>query len=170
MLLMRPPVKLPMGIVFKAVNMAHPVGCVREKLRKRDIHYCKQLAFETVAGWDAMSVPCSVQGQRRSGACVGDHSVQSLQAAWVCGYRYRRQHSHFVRSACITRSCWGCGHYFGIRCCVDSRKSMMPETYTGHGIWSRGRDCPSTVSQKTLIRIDLDENLRKAQDLQKKTR
>jgi hypothetical protein len=42
------------------------------------------------------------------------------------------------------------------------------ETYTGHGIWSWWQGLPVySLAKKTLVRIDLDENLRKAQDLQK---
>jgi len=42
------------------------------------------------------------------------------------------------------------------------------ETYTGHGIWTWWQDEPVySLKDKTLIRFDLDENLRKAQDLQK---
>lgn len=42
------------------------------------------------------------------------------------------------------------------------------ETYTGHGIWSWWRGEPVfSLEGKTLIRFDLDENIRLAQDLQK---
>ena len=42
------------------------------------------------------------------------------------------------------------------------------ETYTGHGIWSWWQGQPVySLKDKTLIRFDLDENLRRAQDLQK---
>ena len=42
------------------------------------------------------------------------------------------------------------------------------ETYTGHGIWSWCQGQPVySLKDKSLIRFDLDENLRRAQDLQK---
>jgi len=41
------------------------------------------------------------------------------------------------------------------------------ECYTGHGIWSWWKGLPVySLRDKTLIRIDLDENLRKARDLE----
>ena len=44
------------------------------------------------------------------------------------------------------------------------------ETYTGHGIWSWWQHQETySLKDKTLIRFDLDENLRKAQDLQKQS-
>ncbi|NCC58858.1 MAG: hypothetical protein EOM17_14735, partial [Synergistales bacterium] len=44
------------------------------------------------------------------------------------------------------------------------------ECYTGHGIWSWWKGLHTySLKDKTLIRIDLDENLRKAQDLQKES-
>ncbi len=44
------------------------------------------------------------------------------------------------------------------------------ETHTGHGIWSWWQGQPTySLQNKSLIRFDLDENLRKAQDLQKES-
>jgi hypothetical protein len=44
------------------------------------------------------------------------------------------------------------------------------ETYTGHGIWSWWQGQPVySLEKKTLIRFDLDENLRHAQDLQRES-
>ncbi|HOG14515.1 MAG TPA: hypothetical protein PLY39_05100, partial [Synergistales bacterium] len=44
------------------------------------------------------------------------------------------------------------------------------ECYTGHGIWSWWKGLRTfSLEGKTLIRIDLDENLRKAQDLEKES-
>jgi len=41
------------------------------------------------------------------------------------------------------------------------------ECYTGHGIWSWWKGLPVySLRDKTLIRIDLDENLRKVRDLE----
>lgn len=42
------------------------------------------------------------------------------------------------------------------------------ETYTGHGIWAYWNGYPTySLKDKTLIRLDLDENLKKAWDLDK---
>jgi hypothetical protein len=44
------------------------------------------------------------------------------------------------------------------------------ETYTGHGIWSWWQGQPVfSLENKTLVRFDLDENLRLAQDVQKES-
>jgi hypothetical protein len=42
------------------------------------------------------------------------------------------------------------------------------ETYTGHGLWANWEGYPTySLAEKTLIRIDLDENLKKACDFEK---
>ncbi|RLD98995.1 MAG: hypothetical protein DRJ13_10260, partial [Bacteroidetes bacterium] len=44
------------------------------------------------------------------------------------------------------------------------------ETYTGHGIWSKWEGFPTySLEDKTLIRIDLDPNLKKTCDLEKES-
>jgi hypothetical protein len=44
------------------------------------------------------------------------------------------------------------------------------ETYTGHGIWSNWEGYPTySLEGKTLIRIDLDPNLKKAWDFEKES-
>ena len=44
------------------------------------------------------------------------------------------------------------------------------ETYTGHGIWSHWEGYPTySLEGKTLIRIDLDPNLKKAWDMDKQS-
>ncbi|MCK4881344.1 MAG: hypothetical protein KAS82_11805, partial [Bacteroidales bacterium] len=44
------------------------------------------------------------------------------------------------------------------------------ETYTGHGIWSYWEGYPTySLEEKTLIRIDLDPNLKKAWDFEKES-
>ena len=45
------------------------------------------------------------------------------------------------------------------------------ETYTGHGIWADWEGYPSySLKEKTLIRIDLDPNLKKACDFEKESK
>jgi len=44
------------------------------------------------------------------------------------------------------------------------------ETHTGHGIWSKWEGFPTySLEEKTLIRIDLDPNLKKACDFEKES-
>jgi len=44
------------------------------------------------------------------------------------------------------------------------------ETYTGHGIWSYWEGCKTySLRDKTLVRFDLDPNLKKAWDMDKKS-
>ena len=158
-------------VIKAAANMAYPMG-LRTEMLADEIHaICRQtgLPFETVAGWGAdnrtmigagaeKGVPVLVTipqlvGGGHVGLAIGD-SIPIAERA--------KRISKIMSAADVI---------------IESAVALTQEihdgpfeTYTGHGIWSwwQGQSVYS-LKGKTLIRFDLDENLRKAQDLQKQS-
>lgn len=158
-------------VIKAAANMAYPMG-LRTEMLADEIHaICRQtgLPFETVAGWGAdnrtmigagaeKSVPVLVTipqlvGGGHVGLAIGD-SIPIAERA--------KRISKIMSAADVI---------------IESAVALTQEihdgpfeTYTGHGIWSWWQGQPVySLKGKTLIRFDLDENLRKAQDLQKQS-
>ncbi|MCQ2314994.1 MAG: hypothetical protein MJZ56_07515 [Bacteroidales bacterium] len=158
-------------VIKAAANMAYPMG-LRTEMLADEIHaICRQtgLPFETVAGWGAdnrtmigagaeKGVPVLVTipqlvGGGHVGLAIGD-SIPIAERA--------KRISKIMSAADVI---------------IESAVALTQEihdgpfeTYTGHGIWSWWQGQPVySLKGKTLIRFDLDENLRKAQDLQKQS-
>lgn len=158
-------------VIKAAANMAYPMG-LRTEMLADEIHaICRQtgLPFETVAGWGAdnrtmigagaeKNVPVLVTipqlvGGGHVGLAIGD-SIPIAERA--------KRISKIMSAADVI---------------IESAVALTQEihdgpfeTYTGHGIWSWWQGQPVySLKGKTLIRFDLDENLRKAQDLQKQS-
>lgn len=158
-------------VIKAAANMAYPMG-LRTEMLADEIHaICRQtgLPFETVAGWGAdnrtmigagaeKNVPVLVTipqlvGGGHVGLAIGD-SIPIAERA--------KRISKVMSAADVI---------------IESAVALTQEihdgpfeTYTGHGIWSWWQGQPVySLKGKTLIRFDLDENLRKAQDLQKQS-
>lgn len=158
-------------VVKAAANMAYPMGLRTELLAEEILGICRQtgLPFETVAGWGCdpktmlgkgaqkglpvlVTIPQMVGGGH-VGLAVGD----SIPVA-------ERSHriADMLGSADVI---------------IESAVALTQEihdgpfeTYTGHGIWSWWQGQPVySLEGKSLIRFDLDENLRRAQDLQKES-
>ena len=155
--------------VLKAAgNMAYPLGLRTEKLGGEIALIARQLGlpFEVVAGWGCdrktmlgmgaeKNIPVLVTipqlvGGGHVGLGIGDSipiSQRSARVASMLG-----QADIIIESAVALTQEIHDGPF---------------ETYTGHGIWSWWQGLPVySLREKTLIRIDLDENLRKAHDLQ----
>ncbi|WP_448807762.1 hypothetical protein [Aminobacterium mobile] len=159
-------------IVLKAAgNMAYPMGLRNETIAGEILTICRAygLPFEVVAGWGAdhhtmigigaekglpvlVSIPQMI-GSGHVGMAIGD-SIS------ICERSMRI--AHMLGDADII---------------IESAVALTQEIhdgpfecYTGHGIWSWWKGLQTySLRDKTLIRIDLDENLRKAQDLQKQS-
>lgn len=156
-------------VIKAAANMAYPMG-LRTEILADELHsICRQtgLPFETVAGWGcdprtmlgagaARNIPVLVTipqlvGGGHVGLAVGD----SISVA----ERSRRIAAMLERADVIIES--------AVALTQEIHDGPF-ETYTGHGIWSWWQHQPTySLRNKTLVRFDLDENLRKAQDLQK---
>jgi hypothetical protein len=159
--------------VLKAAgNMAYPMGLRNETIAEEILSVARMLGlpFETVAGWGCdrrtmlgigaekglpvlVTIPQMIGGGA-IGIAIGDSisvGERSLRVARMLG-----EADIIIESAVALTQEIHDGPF---------------ETYTGHGIWSHWKGLGTySLKDKTLIRIDLDENLRKAQDIQKESK
>jgi len=156
-------------VVKAAANMAYPMGYRTEKLAEEIHSLCRQcgLPFERVAGWGCdertmlgagakHDVPVLVTIPQMVG---GGHVGMAVGDSIPVAERSRRIAAMLAQSDVIIES--------AVALTQEIHDGPF-ETYTGHGIWTWWQNEPVySLKEKTLIRFDLDENLRKAQDLQK---
>ena len=157
-------------IIIKAAgNMGYPMGLRTERLAREILAIARTygLPFETVAGWGAdprtmlgvgarkglpvlVSVPQLIGGGG-VGLAIGD----SISISERC----MRMSKMMESSAILIES--------AIALTQEIHDGPF-ETYTGHGVWA-GWDGYQTISLegKTLVRIDLDLNLKRAWDMQR---
>lgn len=156
-------------IIKAAGNMAYPMGLRTERLARDILAMAKifGLPFERVAGWGAdertmlgagaacnlpvlVSVPQLIGGGG-VGLAVGD----SISITERCS-----RIAEMIDAAAIL---------------IESAIALTQEihdgpfeTFTGHGIWADWDGSPTTrLEGKTLIRIDMDPQLKKAWDMQR---
>lgn len=156
-------------LVLKAAgNMAYPMGLRNETLAGEILVLCKTLGlpFETVAGWGA---------DRRTmigaGAALGLPvlvSIPQMVGSGHIGMAIGDSISVFERSRRIAAMLDSADVIIESAVALTQEIHDGPfECYTGHGIWSWWKGLPVySLRGKTIIRIDLDENLRKARDLE----
>ena len=161
------------NIIIKAAgNLAYPIGLRTEMLAKEILYIAKTLnkSFEEVAGHSAdsmtmlgacqkMGVPILVSiPQLVGGGAVGICIAESIPISHRCA-----EIAKMIESSDVI---------------IESAIALTQEihdgpfeTYTGHGIWAawQGYDTYS-LKEKTIIRIDLDENLYKAWDMERKSK
>ncbi len=158
-------------VIKAAGNMAYPLGLRTEKIAEEILTLSRLsgLPFEIIAGWGCdrrtmlgmgaskglpvlVTIPQMVGGGH-VGLAVGD----SIPVA----ERSKRIADMLAKSDVIIES--------AVALTQEIHDGPF-ETYTGHGIWSWWQGQPVySLEKKTLIRFDLDENLRHAQDLQKES-
>jgi hypothetical protein len=158
-------------IIKAAGNMAYPMGLRCETLAGEilDIARAYGIPFEEVAGWGAdprtmigagaetglpvlVSIPQLVGGGA-VGMAIGDSIPVSQRSARV---------ADLLGSASVI---------------IESAVALTQEihdgpfeTFTGHGIWAMWNGYKTySIEGKTLIRFDLDENLRKAWEMDKRS-
>jgi hypothetical protein len=157
-------------IIKAAANMAYPMGLRTEKLAEEieSISRINSIPFEYVAGLGAdprtmigigarkkipvlVSIPQLVGGGT-VGCCIADSIPIKQRCARIA--RLLEEADVIIESAVVLTQEIHDGPF---------------ETYTGHGIWPTwmGQNTYS-LKGKTIIRIDLDENLKKAWHLDKK--
>ncbi len=154
-------------IIKAAGNMAYPMGLRTEKLAHEVLALARMygLPFETVAGWGCdertmlgaaaeKNVPVLVTiPQMVGGGAVGMSIGDSIPVS--------------ERSMRISRMLASCDVIIESAVALTQEIHDGPfECYTGHGIWAwwSGQNTYN-LREKNLIRIDLDENLRKAVEL-----
>lgn len=159
-------------VIKAAANMAYPMG-LRTEIMADYIHsLCRQtgLPFEVVAGYGCDARTMIGAGARKGIPVMvtipqlvgGGHVGLSVADSIPVAQRSRRIAQIIGQADVIIES--------AVALTQEIHDGPF-ETYTGHGIWSwwQGQSTYS-LKNKTLIRFDLDENLRKAQDLQKQSK
>ena len=154
-------------VIKAAANMAYPMGLRTEKLAEEILSLCRQcgLPFETVAGWGCDARTMLGAGAERGVPVLvtipqmvgGGHVGLSVGDSIPVAERSRRIADMLGSADVIIES--------AVALTQEIHDGPF-ETYTGHGIWSwwQGQRVYS-LKDKTLVRFDLDENLRRAQDL-----
>ena len=158
--------------VLKAAgNMAYPVGLRTEKLGEEISTIARQLGlpFETVVGWGCDERTMLGAGARKNIPVLV--TIPQLVGGGYVGIGIGDSIPISQRSARVARMLGEADIILESAVALTQEIHDGPfETYTGHGIWSWWQGLPVySLAKKTLIRIDLDENLRKAQDLQKES-
>ena len=154
-------------IIKAAGNMAYPMGLRTERLAHEVLSLARiyGLPFERVAGWgcdehtmlgaaDKMNVPVLVTiPQLVGGGAVGMSIGDSIPVS--------------ERSMRISRMLASCDVIIESAVALTQEIHDGPfECYTGHGIWAWwSGQSTYNLRDKSLVRIDLDENLRKAVEL-----
>ena len=159
-------------LVIKAAgNMAYPMGLRNEELAAEILVLCKAygLPFETVAGWGADRRTMLGMGAEKGLPVLV--SIPQLVGSGHIGMAIGESISIFERSQRIASMLESADVIIESAVALTQEIHDGPfECYTGHGIWSWWKGLHTySLKDKTLIRIDLDENLRKAQDLQKES-
>ena len=156
-------------IIKAAGNMAYPMGPRTEKVAHEILGLARMygLPFETVAGWGCdehtmlgaaalKNVPVLVTiPQLIGGGAVGMSIGDSISVS--------------QRSMRLSRMLAACDVIIESAVALTQEIHDGPfECYTGHGIWAwwSGQNTYN-LRNKNLIRIDLDENLRRAVELNK---
>jgi len=158
-------------IIKAAGNMAYPMGLRNETIAPTimEMAHTKHVPFEEVAGWG-----CDERTMLGAGARKGVPvlvSVPQLIGGGQVGIS-------IADSIPVSERCYRISRMLGeADVIIESAVALTQEihdgpfeTYTGHGIWASWNGFKTySLKDKTLIRFDLDENLKKAWDLDKKS-
>ena len=158
-------------IIKAAGNMAYPMGLRTERLSREILAAAKSagLPFETVAGWGAD--PKTMIGAAARKGVPALVSVPQLIGGGGVGLA-------IGDSISITERCMRMATMLdSADVIIESAIALTQEihdgpfeTFTGHGIWAGWDGYPTTrLQDKTLIRIDLDPNLKRAWDMQRES-
>lgn len=158
------------AVITKAAgNMAYPMGLRSERIAKEILGIAKAhgLPFETVAGWGAD--PHTMIG---AGARLGLPVLVSVpQLIGGGGVGLAIGDSISISERCMRMAQMIDSSSVLIESAIALTQEIHDgpfETYTGHGIWANWDGYPTTrLEDKTLIRIDLDSNLKRAWDMQR---
>ena len=156
-------------IVKAAGNMAYPMGLRTELLAKEILGIAKKkkLAFESVAASGADPKTMIGAGFQRNIPVLV--TVPQLIGGGMVGIAIGDSISIEERSEKIARMLGGADIIIESAVALTQEIHDGPfETYTGHGIWSNWKKQTTySLKGKTLIRIDLDPNLKKAWDFER---
>ncbi len=154
-------------IIKAAGNMAYPMGLRGERLAGEIMNLSRMygLPFEEVAGWgcDPMTM-LGAASQRGVPVLV---TIPQLIGGGAVGMSIGDSIPISQRSMRLSRMLAACDVIIESAVALTQEVHDGPfECYTGHGIWaSWSGQATYSLRDKTLVRIDLDENLRRAVEL-----
>ena len=156
-------------IIKAAGNMAYPMGLRTERLALEVLSLARiyGVPFETVAGWGCDEHTMLGAAARRGGPVLV--TIPQLVGGGAVGMSIGDSIPVSQRSMRISRMLADCDVIIESAVALTQEIHDGPfECYTGHGIWAwqSGQNTYS-LKDKTLIRVDLDENLRRATELNK---
>ena len=154
-------------IIKAAGNMAYPMGLRTERLAHEILGLARMygLPFETVAGWG-----CDEHTMLGAAAKKGVPvlvTIPQLIGGGAVGMSIGDSIPVSQRSMRLSRMLADCDAIIESAVALTQEIHDGPfECYTGHGIWAwwSGQNTYN-LRKKSLIRFDLDENLRKAVEL-----
>jgi deoxyhypusine synthase len=164
--------KLDGDVIIKAAgNMAYPMGLRTENLAKEILYIAKSkgLPFEEIAGAGADERTMLGAASARNVPCLV--TVPQLIGGGMVGVALADSISIMERTSRIANMMKDADVIIESAVVLTQEIHDGPfETYTGHGIWSTWEGYPTySLKNKTLIRIDLDPNLKKAWDFEKES-
>ncbi|MCF6223459.1 MAG: hypothetical protein L3J34_06990 [Flavobacteriaceae bacterium] len=158
-------------IIKAAGNMAYPLGLRSENLSKEILYIAKSkgVPFEVVAGAGADTH--TMLGAAKQKNIPFLVSVPQLIGGGMVGIAIADSISIMERTTKIAEMMGSADVIIESAVALTQEIHDGPfETYTGHGIWADWEGYPTySLAKKTLIRIDLDSNLKKAVDFEKKS-
>jgi len=168
--LMEKALSLEGDVIIKAAgNMGYPMGLRSENLAKEILYIAKSkgLPFEVVAGAGADEYTMLGAAKKKNIPCLV--TVPQLIGGGMVGVAVADSISIMERTTKIAEMMGSADVIIESAVALTQEIHDGPfETYTGHGIWSDWDGYPTySLADKTLIRIDLDSNLKKACDFEK---
>ncbi len=158
-------------IIKAAGNMAYPVGLRSENLAKEILFIAKSkgIPFEEVAGAGADEHTMLGAAKKKGIPCLV--TVPQLIGGGMVGVALADSISIMERTTRIAEMLGSADVIIESAVALTQEIHDGPfETYTGHGIWSDWEGYPTySLADKTLIRIDLDSNLKKACDFERES-
>lgn len=156
-------------IIKAAGNMAYPMGLRTERIAHEVLALARMygLPFETVAGWGCDEHTMLGAAAKKNVPVLV--TIPQLVGGGAVGMSIGDSISVSQRSMRISRMLASCDVIIESAVALTQEIHDGPfECYTGHGIWAwwSGQNTYN-LRNKSLIRIDLDENLRKAVELNK---
>jgi hypothetical protein len=151
-------------IIKAAGNMAYPMGLRSERLAREilSLAHAYGLSFETVAGWGADLRTMIGAGARRGLPVLV--SVPQLVGGGAVGLAIADSSTITQRSMRVAEVLASADVIIESAVALTQEIHDGPfETYTGHGIWATWDGYRTySLADKTLVRIDLDPNLKQA--------
>ena len=157
-------------IIKAAGNMAYPMGLRTERLAKEILTIAKleELSFENVVGRGADSRTIIGAAKKKNIPCIV--TVPQLIGGGMVGMALADSIPLLERSTKIANLISSADVIIESAISLTQEIHDGPfETYTGHGFWSywEGHSTYS-LAEKTLIRIDLDRNLKTICDFERR--